>query len=311
MEAELVRHPAGEIGEAAGDQGAMRAMRPHGGDQRLGAGVIAVASQVRSSPRWASRPPSMPTRSISAWRMPLASSSGGDLGDLRLEPGIGGDFVQRLAGDDGAVHIGQQQPLARPSAGLAMASTGASPRAARAAATACSGARPLNGMSAASSGASQSGVPALAPSVARAAPGSGPGSRRRGRRWAPRGSGSGTCGADHAAGRGMTQRPLALIIAGPTASGKSALALAIARRCGGTVINADAMQVYRELRVLTARPTPQEEAPGAAPSCTACGRRRPAGQRRLVAGGGVGEKMASDAFHCRSCAGGPASISCR
>jgi tRNA dimethylallyltransferase len=52
----------------------------------------------------------------------------------------------------------------------------------------------------------------------------------------------------------------ALIVAGTTASGKSALALAIAQRLGGTIINADSMQVYRELRVLTARPTPQEEA---------------------------------------------------
>ncbi|PZW50952.1 tRNA dimethylallyltransferase [Humitalea rosea] len=52
----------------------------------------------------------------------------------------------------------------------------------------------------------------------------------------------------------------ALIIMGPTASGKSALALDLARRFGGTVINADSMQVYRELRILTARPTPEEEA---------------------------------------------------
>ena len=52
----------------------------------------------------------------------------------------------------------------------------------------------------------------------------------------------------------------ALIIAGPTCSGKSALALALAERLGGTVINADAMQCYRELRVLTARPTADEEA---------------------------------------------------
>ena len=52
----------------------------------------------------------------------------------------------------------------------------------------------------------------------------------------------------------------ALIVAGPTASGKSALALVLAERLGGTIINADAMQVYRELRVLTARPTPEEEA---------------------------------------------------
>ena len=53
--------------------------------------------------------------------------------------------------------------------------------------------------------------------------------------------------------------PLALI-AGPTASGKSALALALAKRIGGTIVNADASQVYRDLRVLTARPDPQEEA---------------------------------------------------
>ncbi len=50
------------------------------------------------------------------------------------------------------------------------------------------------------------------------------------------------------------------LIAGPTTSGKSALAIALARRVGGTIINADSMQVYRELRVLTARPTLEEEA---------------------------------------------------
>lgn len=52
----------------------------------------------------------------------------------------------------------------------------------------------------------------------------------------------------------------AILIAGPTASGKSAAALALAEQLGGTVINADSMQVYRDLRVLTARPTPEEEA---------------------------------------------------
>jgi tRNA dimethylallyltransferase len=54
--------------------------------------------------------------------------------------------------------------------------------------------------------------------------------------------------------------PRAILIAGPTASGKSALALALAERLGGVVINADAMQVYRDLRVITARPSPQDEA---------------------------------------------------
>jgi tRNA dimethylallyltransferase len=52
----------------------------------------------------------------------------------------------------------------------------------------------------------------------------------------------------------------ALLIAGPTASGKSALAVAAARALGGAVVNADSMQIYDRLRILTARPTPGEEA---------------------------------------------------
>lgn len=51
-----------------------------------------------------------------------------------------------------------------------------------------------------------------------------------------------------------------IVVAGPTASGKSALALDLAREFGGCVINADSMQVYRELRVLTARPSEADEA---------------------------------------------------
>ena len=51
-----------------------------------------------------------------------------------------------------------------------------------------------------------------------------------------------------------------MLIAGPTASGKSALALELAQKTGGVVINADSMQVYRDLRIITARPTPAEEA---------------------------------------------------
>ena len=50
-----------------------------------------------------------------------------------------------------------------------------------------------------------------------------------------------------------------LLIAGATASGKSAAALAVAERFGATIVNADSMQVYADLRVLTARPTPAEE----------------------------------------------------
>jgi len=58
--------------------------------------------------------------------------------------------------------------------------------------------------------------------------------------------------AMHAANR-------AVFIAGPTASGKSALALELAQRIDGVIINADSMQVYRDLRIVTARPASEEE----------------------------------------------------
>jgi tRNA dimethylallyltransferase len=56
-----------------------------------------------------------------------------------------------------------------------------------------------------------------------------------------------------------TLPPLALI-AGPTASGKSALAMALAELTPSVIINADSMQVYRDLRIVTARPSEAEEA---------------------------------------------------
>ena len=52
----------------------------------------------------------------------------------------------------------------------------------------------------------------------------------------------------------------AVLIAGPTASGKSQAAMAVAEAVGGVVVNADSMQVYRELRLLSARPGPEDEA---------------------------------------------------
>jgi tRNA dimethylallyltransferase len=55
-------------------------------------------------------------------------------------------------------------------------------------------------------------------------------------------------------------KPGTMIIGGPTASGKSTLALHLAARTGGIIVNADSMQLYRELRILTARPSPADEA---------------------------------------------------
>jgi len=55
-------------------------------------------------------------------------------------------------------------------------------------------------------------------------------------------------------------KAMVAVIAGPTAGGKSGLAMALAERRGGTIINADASQLYADLRVLSARPTPADEA---------------------------------------------------
>ena len=59
--------------------------------------------------------------------------------------------------------------------------------------------------------------------------------------------------------KGIRRVRRALLLAGPTASGKSAAALTLARQFGATIVNADSMQVYADLRTLTARPTPDEE----------------------------------------------------
>lgn len=56
------------------------------------------------------------------------------------------------------------------------------------------------------------------------------------------------------------QRPEAVLIAGPTASGKSALAIAVAEVLDGVVVNADSAQVYRDLSIITARPSAEDEA---------------------------------------------------
>jgi tRNA dimethylallyltransferase len=55
------------------------------------------------------------------------------------------------------------------------------------------------------------------------------------------------------------EKPPLALIAGPTASGKSALALLLAEQTDGVVINADSAQIYRDLRIVSARPGPEDE----------------------------------------------------
>ena len=56
----------------------------------------------------------------------------------------------------------------------------------------------------------------------------------------------------------ITKRPSLAVIAGPTASGKSAVALKVAQRTGGVIVNADSAQIYRDLPILSAAPTEEE-----------------------------------------------------
>ena len=56
----------------------------------------------------------------------------------------------------------------------------------------------------------------------------------------------------------MEQEKKVILLAGPTASGKSKLALQLAKKLNGEIINADSMQVYNEIFILTSRPTLQD-----------------------------------------------------
>src|SRR5262249_32810205 len=99
--------------------------------------------------------------------------------------------------------------------------------------------------------------------------------------------------------------PAVLVLAGPTASGKSTLALAVAERFDGTIINADSMQLYRELAVLTARPDAASLRPALG---GAWGRQTGAGPRAGFLGGARRAKRPARGAACRSWSAAPASI---
>ena len=56
----------------------------------------------------------------------------------------------------------------------------------------------------------------------------------------------------------MEQKKKVILLAGPTASGKSKLAIKLAQHFGGEIINADSMQVYKEISILTSKPNIQD-----------------------------------------------------
>ena len=64
----------------------------------------------------------------------------------------------------------------------------------------------------------------------------------------------------------MVIKPKIILIAGPTASGKSKIAIKLAKSIDGEIINADSMQIYKELKILTSRPTTFDEKKNKTPS---------------------------------------------
>ena len=57
----------------------------------------------------------------------------------------------------------------------------------------------------------------------------------------------------------MVRKPKIILLAGPTASGKSKLAINLSKKLNGEIVNADSMQVYKELKILTSRPNLQNK----------------------------------------------------
>ena len=57
----------------------------------------------------------------------------------------------------------------------------------------------------------------------------------------------------------MVRKPKIILLAGPTASGKSKLAINLSKKLNGEIVNADSMQVYKELKILTSRPNLQDK----------------------------------------------------
>ena len=78
----------------------------------------------------------------------------------------------------------------------------------------------------------------------------------------------------------MTGSPAIYAIIGPTASGKSDLALGLARRIGAEILSVDSMQVYRHLNAATAKPTPNPHQIPAGPRSAACDSPQASGSAR-------------------------------
>ena len=267
IEAEGFGDPAGEKGKTAGDERRRRAVRAHGRNEGVGArgeaeGSPGLLEGGDGKPLEHRDPPAQTLAEVD-----LAVHAGAcDFRDLRPQPGMGGELVERFGGDDGAVHVRKQEPFAparrrrRDRVDRRALERDAYRREVRR-----RGAGELDRLARREhrGRAAADGIAHARDNGSREEAGAAIGDQ--GEHVSHLESQIESAGARTLAGGSQRSKPVvglreAVIVAGPTASGKSALAAALAERLRGTIINADAMQLYRELRVLTARPTKEEEA---------------------------------------------------
>ncbi len=258
VEAEHGMDRPGEQGEAAGDQRRVGPIRPHGPDEFAPArrqGDALVDHLVDDAGRQALQQGD--TFAQRRLEVDLAAHGAlGDLGDMGLHADHVGELVDAFLTDHGRIHVGKEQPLPACRRFLdedidrRAGKHRPDPLRHR---TVVDRARRCERDVGGDAGIERHGHTGI-----------GQGGRdglhnRRGdgRTGRVRSKGDDVGQAASPAKRGKAK---AVLIAGPTASGKSALALALAERFGGVVINADSMQVYRDLRVITARPSAEEMA---------------------------------------------------
>jgi tRNA dimethylallyltransferase len=262
LEAELGRDPVGKDREPAGDERRRGAVAPHRRDQ-------SARSRGRADPsRGGVEHPSVGSRQqrdaglerghkvdLAVHRPP------GDLGDARADPKDHGQFVEHLIRDDRRFEIGDEQPLAPItvrldhdvdcSGGDDVARRFDDPRRAGRVDDEIAGFvggepdRPGRDRQRPGDGGGEAGKVGIA-----SAGDQGEGDAH------PRWSYALKRVGDKPPAANCEPGPRVVVIAGPTASGKSALALELAADMRGTVINADSMQCYRDLAILTARPGP-------------------------------------------------------
>lgn len=250
LEAEHGGDAGREGREAAGDEEGEGAGRVHGGDEFAGAGCQrdALGDDAVDDRRLK---PLEEGHALAqrALELDLAvHGTGGDGGDVLLETHHIGQFVDAFLVDHGGIHVGDED-VAPPVVGLLDHEVDR-----RAVEFGAQGGQGVGRGHAVRDGevAGKGGGEPIGPACADGARGLICERLRKGARCR---IGDEGCDEWHGKWRPAGMLENAILIAGPTASGKSKLALDLARREGGTIVNADSMQVYSILRVLTARPS--------------------------------------------------------